>query len=517
MPQLMARTSQLPSFLVLGTVTAYIAYYALLIAGLYNPLLNIPYIRPIPVLKYPRSTLSPKYGPDTPLRVEVYLSRRKDQTRILEDNSTTLVYKEFWTLDSRSTIDVDLNVSITSIEPMYAHAFVLSGHETASEESPHAATNLLKPMDVQIDDTTRLFSDDKPEQVQEATMPHWQSKIVLHIVNDQRTYPYEILQSMTDVVSWMRFTKERSYLPIVYMHDDAVERSRHEVVHTTPTEVPLHLSISAISLGSFRVKRYVSNMFAVLRSGQAMQMGEKEIESLRYTFFIVDPALLALTLIASALHLAFEALALKNDVAHWKRQDHLAGVASSSVYMGAFSSVMSWLYLWDKKEETSSVVVYGAMAATAVELWKAIKVYRMPKTTSVEKKSVSQANKYLLYACIPISIGYAGYSILFRKFSSFKSYGIDVGVFIVYLVEFVQLTPQLFLNYTLKSTAAMPVRTFIFRFLNTIIDDLFAFTIKMPMLARIAVFRDDIVFVILLWQMWIYKQRSDGDDEKKRQ
>ena len=41
--------------------------------------------------------------------------------------------------------------------------------------------------------------------------------------------------------------------------------------------------------------------------------------------------------------------------------------------------------------------------------------------------------------------------------------------------------------------------------LNTFIDDLFAFVIKMPMMHRVSCFRDDVVFVIYLYQRRIYK------------
>ena len=44
-----------------------------------------------------------------------------------------------------------------------------------------------------------------------------------------------------------------------------------------------------------------------------------------------------------------------------------------------------------------------------------------------------------------------------------------------------------------------------YKFLNTIIDDLFAFVIKMPLLHRLSVFRDDIVFAMYLYQRWIYR------------
>lgn len=60
-----------------------------------------------------------------------------------------------------------------------------------------------------------------------------------------------------------------------------------------------------------------------------------------------------------------------------------------------------------------------------------------------------------------------------------------------------------------------------FKFLNTFIDDLFAFTIKMPMLHRLATLRDDVIFFVYLYQSWKYKVDysrvnefgQGGDDE----
>jgi len=52
------------------------------------------------------------------------------------------------------------------------------------------------------------------------------------------------------------------------------------------------------------------------------------------------------------------------------------------------------------------------------------------------------------------------------------------------------MTPQLFINYKLKSVAHLPWRMLTYKALNTFIDDLFAFVIKMPMLYRLGCFRD---------------------------
>ena len=64
---------------------------------------------------------------------------------------------------------------------------------------------------------------------------------------------------------------------------------------------------------------------------------------------------------------------------------------------------------------------------------------------------------------------------------------------------------QLYLNYKLKSVAHLPWRQMTYKFLNTIIDDLFAFVIKMPLLHRLSVFRDDLVFLVYIYQRWIYR------------
>lgn len=95
------------------------------------------------------------------------------------------------------------------------------------------------------------------------------------------------------------------------------------------------------------------------------------------------------------------------------------------------------------------------------------------------------------------------------------------------------MTPQLFINYKLKSVAHLPWRMMSYKFLNTFIDDIFAFVIKMPTMYRIGCLRDgeygeserrrefflelvqrfhfscmsfaDVVFFIFLYQRWIYK------------
>ncbi len=50
---------------------------------------------------------------------------------------------------------------------------------------------------------------------------------------------------------------------------------------------------------------------------------------------------------------------------------------------------------------------------------------------------------------------------------------------------FIAMTPQLYVNYKLKSVAHMPWRAFMYKTFNTFIDDVFAFAVTMPLIHRI--------------------------------
>ena len=66
------------------------------------------------------------------------------------------------------------------------------------------------------------------------------------------------------------------------------------------------------------------------------------------------------------------------------------------------------------------------------------------------------------------------------------------------------MTPQLFINYKLKSVAHMPWRVMTYKAFNTFVDDAFAVLVAMPLHHKIACLRDDAVFVVFLVQRWLY-------------
>jgi hypothetical protein len=106
---------------------------------------------------------------------------------------------------------------------------------------------------------------------------------------------------------------------------------------------------------------------------------------------------------------------------------------------------------------------------------------------------------------VPLLLAYAAYSVTYQTHKSWYSFVIATLVGSVYAYGFLMMVPSLYINYRLKSVAHMPARAMTYKFLNTFIDDLFAFTIKMPTLHRLATLRDDVIFFVYLYQSWKYK------------
>jgi hypothetical protein len=158
-------------------------------------------------------------------------------------------------------------------------------------------------------------------------------------------------------------------------------------------------------------------------------------------------------------------------------------------------------------------------------VWKIFKVWRATSRAkasptksvmSTTRRADAMATNHLLFALAPLIVGFAAYSLVHKKHVSWYSWLLGSFTGAVYAFGFVLMTPQLVINYQLKSVAHLQWRYLIYRALNTFIDDLFAFIIQMPTMHRLSCFRDDIIFLIYVYQRWIYpvdKGRKFDDDD----
>lgn len=340
---------------------------------------------------------------------------------------------------------------------------------------------------------------------------HIRSRMVLSVMTDQlkmdtRQVPGEIAQTM-------QLTKDRQhYLPILYV-DELTMRSRDLVmVNSTDKTADFTLIYRPISFGKLRL---FLQFTSALGSMQGMGFTEKDTDEVKGIFADTNLVLLLVTFGVSAVHLLFDCLAFKSEISFWRGKKSMEGLSRKTILWRAFSQSVIFLYLMD--EETSLLVLIPAGVGALIEMWKVTKAlhikFSLKEGITFGADSAVEANtaeldgtamRYLSWVLYPLCLGGAVYSLVYMPHKSWYSWTIQTTVNGVYAFGFLFMLPQLFLNYKLKSVAHLPWRAFMYKAFNTFIDDLFAFIITMPTAHRVACFRDDIVFVVYLYQRYLY-------------
>ncbi|ETO04202.1 transmembrane CLPTM1 family protein [Reticulomyxa filosa] len=303
-------------------------------------------------------------------------------------------------------------------------------------------------------------------------------------------------------------------------------------------KLPLQITISPISLGFFRLYLMMDNSFHALMSSW-YELKETDIDQIKSLFVDTSPILILSTFVVAILHSIFSILALKSDISYWNDNENnnqnLHGISVNSILFECISSFVILLYLIDS-QQTNKIIITLMILECCTSLWKIYKIYQIRKT-QISRQQQSDANgnvspasnisnstesldkkatRFLLLILIPVIIGYGCYSFIYEKHKSIISFLINVSASCVYGLGFIHLTPQLFINYELKSVDSLPWKVLIYRFFNTFVDDLFSFVIEMPFLHRLACFRDDVVFIVFLIQWYKYgsKDKSHNDNKK---
>ncbi len=243
-----------------------------------------------------------------------------------------------------------------------------------------------------------------------------------------------------------------------------------------------------------------------------------------------NPILLGVTFVVSIAHILLEFLAFGSDISHYRKKKDNVGISVRSILANVFMQAVIFLYLVDNSQNTSWMILGSQGIGILIELWKVTTVvnvrlreappgslipyrvvfedqHKLSETEEKTKEYDEIAFKYMYVAGVPLLIAYAIYSLLYDEHKGWYSYIIKTLVGSVYAYGFLLMVPALYINYRLKSVAHMPGKAMVYKFLNTFIDDLFAFTIKMPFLHRLATFRDDIIFFIYLYQRWGLQNR----------
>ncbi|ONM17212.1 Transmembrane CLPTM1 family protein [Zea mays] len=379
-------------------------------------------------------------------------------------------------------------------------------------------------------------SEDKDEGPTEY-ISYWKPNVTINLVEDFTRYPNNNVPPI--VAPYLNVDPVTGdYYPTVFFNEFWLLKDKLIALNETVEELPLNLEVGPISMTKWQLFLQIEQSFQVHRSYGSMLEGEAD--ELKRVFLEGNPYLLGLTMVVSLLHSLFDFLAFKNDIQFWNKNKSMEGLSAKSVVLNFVCQLVVFLYLLDN--DTSWMILASSGVGVCIEFWKIGKAMhievdrsgKIPMLRFRDRESYAQnktkeydaiAMKYLTYVLFLLVVGFSIYSLKYEKHKSWYSWILSSMTSCVYMFGFIMMCPQLFINYKLKSVAHMPWRQMTYKFLNTIIDDLFAFVIKMPMLHRLSVFRDDVIFLIYLYQRWKYpvdKKRVNefgfgGEDEPAAQ
>jgi hypothetical protein len=358
-------------------------------------------------------------------------------------------------------------------------------------------------------------------------------------------------------------------LPQLHVDEIGLTSEKYIPLNKTVTSLPLRVSVDRSDLehhertttatqGGLSPARWrlLSHLSKSLESQKELGFEQSDIDDLRRLIADTNVTLLAITVLASGLHLLFEMLTFKSEVNFWRSNKDLTGLSVRSLFLDMMGQVIILMFLIEK--DSSLLVTVPAAIGCLIAIWKCqrgagfkfvridknstdpvawwnllpsmfgyeLKAMRLSikKTQNDKNEELSNANaaptshdlaaltietdriatRTLGSFLLPVVLTYIIYSFVMEEHKGWYSWFITSASSAVYALGFVLMTPQLFLNYKLKSVAHLPWRVLGYKFINTFIDDLFAFIIRMPAMARLSCFRDDIVFIIYLYQRWLY-------------
>lgn len=431
---------------------------------------------------------------------------------------------------------------------IYLHAYIVkNGKSPNPKVKDYVAKNVLylkkqlnkfkkrkfaKTKNLLTGETEQSLEDQEKAKVMlEEIVSHWHPNLTINLVTDQTNWVQGTVPAPLD--EFITFVNNgNEYKPVLFANDYWNMNRDYKPINNTITELTLTLTFQPLSLFKWQLysAQVMRNKWTSSFLGETLSADEQnddDQDTLKETLLETSPYLLGLTIMISILHSVFELLAFKNDIQFWNNRKSLEGLSVRSVFFNVFQSLIVLLYVFDN--DTNTIIRISCVIGLGIEIWKIHKIVDIkicnenkilgiiPRISISDKGSYVESStreydlmafKYLSWVCFPLLAGYAVYSLLYLEHKGWYSFVLNMIYGFLLTFGFIMMTPQLFINYKLKSVAHLPWRMMSYKFLNTFIDDIFAFVIKMPTMYRLGCFRDDIVFFIFLYQRWIYKVDS---------
>uniref|UniRef100_G3UCH1 CLPTM1 regulator of GABA type A receptor forward trafficking n=1 Tax=Loxodonta africana TaxID=9785 RepID=G3UCH1_LOXAF len=504
----------------------------------------------------PRVASRNLFPKDTLMNLHVYISEHEhftdfNATSALFWEQHDLVYGD-WTSGENSDgcyehfAELDIPQSVQQNGSIYIHVyFTKSGFHPDPRQKAlyrrlatvHMSRMINKYKRRRFQKTKNLLTGETeadPEMIKRAedygpveVISHWHPNITINIVDDHTPWVKGSVPPPLD--QYVKFDAvSGDYYPIIYFNDYWNLQKDYYPINESLASLPLRVSFCPLSLWRWQLYAAQSTKSPWNFLGDELyEQSDEEQDSVKVALLETNPYLLALTIIVSIVHSVFEFLAFKNDLQAWAWRRPFSLVYLLELRSALFTSIILCLIVqhnlclksWFQSEAGLVSTIPSKPAQTRSSQSRLARVLRsfrpIPPCSGCAASGLwlpvthcmtpQMAFRYLSWILFPLLGCYAVYSLLYLEHKGWYSWLLSMLYGFLPATGFITMTPQLFINYKLKSVAHLPWRMLTYKALNTFIDDLFAFVIKMPVMYRIGCLRDDVVFFIYLYQRWIYR------------
>ncbi|KRX97080.1 Cleft lip and palate transmembrane protein 1-like protein [Trichinella pseudospiralis] len=362
---------------------------------------------------------------------------------------------------------------------------------------------------------------------------HLRTKLVLRGVGEPFSF---VMRKLPNEFSGIfKITDRNRYYPLFYVDYLAFTEDNLQEINVNSSRINITVIYHPTSVGHLRMLISVRD---ALRQMKEMGLGRIDIDMIVGILQEDHLGLLFFGFAVAMVHSVLDFLALKSDVSFWRGQKSMVGVSRRTQALRMFSEMVIFFYLINNK--AGFLVWLPVFVGMLIDVWKLAKCFKFQirrvgwryecsfAEISSEESETDEIDKlgmkYLMYVMAPFSVIGAAYSLIYITHRSWYGWLLESLANAVYVIGFLLMLPQVFLNYKLKTVAHLPWKAFMYKAFNTFIDDIFAYIFKMPTSHRLACFRDDIVFLIYLYQRWLYpvdKRRTNefgisyDDDPRK--
>jgi hypothetical protein len=412
-------------------------------------------------------------------------------------------------------------------EPKSKMRLLFDSASTTTSTTLSNQDSMLSDANASITESSHSYNSSSYQQSNKTMwipyLKYGRSPIRIRFVAEDRDYA--LLQRRDGI--GLRALNSSFYAPMIYVDELSLQQSAQ--IELAPIEdnrppVKIQMRFGSISPMVDTLYRQVQATIEVIEDN--MFLGA-ELDELKY--FLKDENLyrFLLTNIISTCHMWFDYLAFRDEVKFYRGRQNLSGVSPSTVISRAVCSLIILLYLIDGGG-TSWIVLFSLFSSLVVEVWKVCKLLR-PSITSKfpfvtirqnTSKQELETTEYDRIACrklsmllYPVLFVWSIYALKTYEYKSFYSWFISNLANGVYTFGFISMCPQLYVNYRLKSVAHLPWKVFMYKIFNTFVDDAFAWLVEMPLKHRLMTLRDDVVFVIFLVQVYVYRVDKTRSNE----